>query len=622
MIEVMIAMALMSALAMGTASILTSQSKMSSQVKTYIDTSVLVMELSHALNDPTSLLESAAATAGKAHSNFLNCVVSNPPPVPPPPLLPIPAPKGNCIPVTSASNNANNLILTDQNQKVLANGIGGQFYDNNLQPCVPTSPGGTPSCGIEAIASYTATCPPTSPNNCQPAATVTITYTVQVAPGVRLANSAIFPTFSGSMAESVPFQMTNSSAYVQGSGTANYIPVWTGSGTLGSTSSLYQLATTSPDTGLPINYYGVNTVSPNYGLDVAGGIHVLSGMPFNSTNWNLANRGYSFGPNGDTGFFENQGGISDSAGDLEFTINGNSKVQIAESGQIALGAVDNAMAPSATSTVQQQPTVMIYSDPTSGDQGTNLIYMLPNGGPFIPMNFVADFSVQRINNNGGQNPGVNLILDATQSASASGTGHSIALAVGTSFTTDTNGTGPGTNAGNVFAIQDLGTIASTGVVATTPANNLMTLDSNGNMAVEGNLTVYKTIYNNGALTTISDQRLKTNIQPLTNSLDKIEQLQGVTWDWKDPVKYTGTRMGFIAQELEQIYPDSVVTRPDGYKAINYASLVAPLTEAVKELDAKNTALANENAQLRQRLDRLEAMVQQLAGARQQAPVGN
>lgn len=599
MIEVMIAMALMSALAMGTASILTSQSKMNSQAKTYINTSVLIMELSHTLNDPTSLMESAAATAGKGHSNFLNCVISNPPPALQAPLLPIPAPKGQCIPVAAGTNASNNIILTGQSQNVLADGITPQFYDNNLQPCVPTSPGGTPACGIEAIASYTSLCPPTSPNNCQPAATVTITYSVQVAPGITLANHAIFPAFTGTMSESVPFQMTNAAGLVQGNGTANYIPVWTGSSTLGSTSTLYQYATVDPNTNLAANYYGVNTTTPTVTLDAQGGIRAMPGWP---AQGDLSNVGYAFGINGDTGFFENNGSYTNpGAGDLVMTINYHNKFQVSATGNIALGAIDGYVANQVgISPPPPAPTVSVFSDPTVGDQNS-LEYQLPDNAWAPPAPFLADFGVQRINGNGILNPGVDMILDATQSIP--GTGHSWAVSVGA------NGTTP-----DMFAIQDLGTTAMTAITKATPYQNRLTIDGSGNANFTGTLAV------NGVPVTAatSDRRLKTNIQPLEDSLDKITQLQGVTWDWKDPQTQKGTAMGFVAQDMEQVFPQVVVTRTDGYKAIDYPALIAPLTEAVKELDAKNTALAAQNAQLQQRLDRLEALVQQMAQARQAA----
>ncbi len=49
-------------------------------------------------------------------------------------------------------------------------------------------------------------------------------------------------------------------------------------------------------------------------------------------------------------------------------------------------------------------------------------------------------------------------------------------------------------------------------------------------------------------------------------------------------------MGVIAQEVERDFPDLVETTPDGLKKVNYEGLVAPLIEAVKELDDRLRAL--------------------------------
>jgi trimeric autotransporter adhesin len=47
------------------------------------------------------------------------------------------------------------------------------------------------------------------------------------------------------------------------------------------------------------------------------------------------------------------------------------------------------------------------------------------------------------------------------------------------------------------------------------------------------------------------------------------------------------QIGVIAQEVEQVFPQVVTTDSDGYKAVNYQGLVAPLIEAVKELKTIN-----------------------------------
>ena len=98
----------------------------------------------------------------------------------------------------------------------------------------------------------------------------------------------------------------------------------------------------------------------------------------------------------------------------------------------------------------------------------------------------------------------------------------------------------------------------------------------------------------------SDQRLKDNIQTQMNSLEKIKSLRGVTFEWKsDPSNEQ--HIGFIAQEVQEIYPEMVTTNEDGYKAVNYAVLVSSLVEAIKELDKKVDMLADENAKMKAEL---------------------
>jgi hypothetical protein len=99
----------------------------------------------------------------------------------------------------------------------------------------------------------------------------------------------------------------------------------------------------------------------------------------------------------------------------------------------------------------------------------------------------------------------------------------------------------------------------------------------------------------------SDERLKENIQtlPETSGLAAIDQLNPVSFDWRDPVaKGAGTQLGFIAQQVATIFPDLVTTStatstltPDGTKILNYFGLIPPLVLAVQELDQQLTALA-------------------------------
>ena len=107
-----------------------------------------------------------------------------------------------------------------------------------------------------------------------------------------------------------------------------------------------------------------------------------------------------------------------------------------------------------------------------------------------------------------------------------------------------------------------------------------------------------------------DRRLKKNIENLEGSLAKVKQLRGVSYNWKDANK-PEDRIGFIAQEVEEIIPEVIFTRPDGMKAIGYGDITAILAEAIKELSAKVDALEKENQQLKAKADDAESLQSQV-----------
>ena len=74
---------------------------------------------------------------------------------------------------------------------------------------------------------------------------------------------------------------------------------------------------------------------------------------------------------------------------------------------------------------------------------------------------------------------------------------------------------------------------------------------------------------------------------------RVGKLKGVSWEWRDdapPDAKEVPGMGVIAQDVERVFPELVTTREDGYKQVNYAGLIGPLIEAIKELDARVRAL--------------------------------
>ena len=81
----------------------------------------------------------------------------------------------------------------------------------------------------------------------------------------------------------------------------------------------------------------------------------------------------------------------------------------------------------------------------------------------------------------------------------------------------------------------------------------------------------------------SDKRLKENIKSITeNEKDKVIQLESKSFNMIDDDKKT-KRYGFIAQEVEEIYPELVSTDHKGIKTLNYIDLIPLLLEQIKEL---------------------------------------
>lgn len=151
------------------------------------------------------------------------------------------------------------------------------------------------------------------------------------------------------------------------------------------------------------------------------------------------------------------------------------------------------------------------------------------------------------------------------------------------------------NAGKVFFLKNDGT-------------QIAAFSETGNSAINTNLDVFGFIRACGNITAntlscSSDQRYKKNVIPLTNSLSNISFINGVRYDW-DQERWpernfsNGPQIGFIAQELEAVYPELVHTNNEGYKSVAYDKMTAILVEAVKELK-------EENEELKKKLEKMD-----------------
>lgn len=159
--------------------------------------------------------------------------------------------------------------------------------------------------------------------------------------------------------------------------------------------------------------------------------------------------------------------------------------------------------------------------------------------------------------------------------------------------------------------------------------------SNGNVGVGTTSPTYKfhvvgKVKSDGINET-SDARLKKDVTPISNSLAKVLELQGVTYNWKRdeyPEKNLeeGIQYGLIAQELEKVIPELVDTDAEGWKSIEYSHLVPVLIEALKEQQKIIDAQGNEigtlkaemsegNAHINELMNRL-SLIESMMGAKQ------
>jgi len=103
----------------------------------------------------------------------------------------------------------------------------------------------------------------------------------------------------------------------------------------------------------------------------------------------------------------------------------------------------------------------------------------------------------------------------------------------------------------------------------------------------------------------SDIALKEDIRKIENALEKISQLEGVTFKWRA----TGEPgIGLIAQEVEKVFPELVSTEKSGLKSIDYSRLTAVLIEAIKEQQRIIREQENKIKELEERILKVENLL--------------
>ena len=159
------------------------------------------------------------------------------------------------------------------------------------------------------------------------------------------------------------------------------------------------------------------------------------------------------------------------------------------------------------------------------------------------------------------------------------------------------------DAANTMVISSTDTNTDTNTVTTNIAGTGVSVSSGtGNSTIAigqpvgtTNTVTFGEVRSTGDITAYysSDYALKENINPISNALDKVSQLGGYNFDWKDShLESRGgvddmfvkkSDVGIIAQEVQKVLPEAVGKRKDGTLGVRYELLVPLLVESIKEL---------------------------------------
>lgn len=117
-------------------------------------------------------------------------------------------------------------------------------------------------------------------------------------------------------------------------------------------------------------------------------------------------------------------------------------------------------------------------------------------------------------------------------------------------------------------------------------NNDVVIDNSKNVNVaiitaSGTISATGDITSSSNVTAYSDETLKDNVQTIKNALEKVSHLRGVEFDRND-IEGNPHQIGVIAQEIEKVIPEVVITDTNGIKSVAYGNLVGLLIEAIKE----------------------------------------
>ena len=224
----------------------------------------------------------------------------------------------------------------------------------------------------------------------------------------------------------------------------------------------------------------------------------------------------------------------------------------------------------------------------------------------LPTGVVSGSSQINLTATTNYSTGIKTRLDAETVVSGSKTISGITL--GSNLATLTIGTGlSGTsyNGSGAVTINNTGVTSITGTtnqVITNAGSGGVTLSLPQSIATTSNVT-FANVYATSDVIAYytSDKRHKNNIQIIPNALEKISKLNGVTWEWNDDVseftKLTPTT-GLIAQEVQEVLPEVVKEKEDGFLGLDYSRMMGLMVEAMKEQQTQIHSLTLELEKLK------------------------
>lgn len=125
--------------------------------------------------------------------------------------------------------------------------------------------------------------------------------------------------------------------------------------------------------------------------------------------------------------------------------------------------------------------------------------------------------------------------------------------------------------------------------------------------------------NTGAYAQSSDARLKKDIEPMKGLLGKVMRMKPVTYHFKEEAATAEKSIGFLAQDVEPLFPSAVSDSMNGYKSMTYSELIPVAIGAIQEVNTEAQQMKEENAALKkqvggleERLKKLEALLEKQA----------